>query len=555
VAPREATSLTHGTNAIVAIAAHGPALVLNQAAVDRGFFRCTRFVTASAAADDATRIAHPLREPEVTGLTHADYSLLDEGGLARLGERVPKGRKAALIGRVRRAAGQLVSATVCSDAQMYGTVDAVKRGELTCEVRLRQTEPPRAGDVHATRHGLRGVVGLVLPAADMPFTKEGMAPDLILNPHAFPETMAVGQLLESLFGKLCCLSGALGDGTAFERLDVAAVGDMLQRDHGFHAHGDEIMYDGRSGDMLRTHVFIGPVFFMRLADRVEEAEAEAEAEDATTSALAMGMAQWAKAATGGEREWETCRACGLESALPAGCRACGRQDVATVATPAAFLERLHLAAAAGVTARLDVEADGTDDETQTGGDAETESSDIAQSEAKEKPKKQDDEADEEAADEEDTIDESTDDDEDDKDGEEDTTNESTDKAARVDNKNETLIDYDDANDSDDVKPPPSKSDAPLSELLGGRSNAVEKENDGAPSLSGSDVKVLHIRGSFDLNRRRGGGEDDDDDDDDDGRENEEDDAPNFADDETLACSLSDVYDVDGMSPENGCSRE
>ena len=124
---------------------------------------------------------------------------------------------------------------------------------------------------NSSRHGQKGTVGNILPEADMPFNKDGLKPDLIINPHAIPSRMTIAHLKETLLGKVLIELGMFGDGTSFGNLDVYSIADELQR-CGYESYGNEILYDGQTGRQLETSIFIGPVFYQRLKHMVNDKE-------------------------------------------------------------------------------------------------------------------------------------------------------------------------------------------------------------------------------------------------------------------------------------------
>ena len=131
------------------------------------------------------------------------------------------------------------------------------------KVRTRIHRKPRFGDKFSSRHGQKGTCGNIIPEEDMPFTKEGLKPDIIINPHAIPSRMTIGQLKETLLGKVGLELGMFGDGTSFGNLDVKTIAEELQK-LGYESYGNEIMYNGLTGEQLETSIFIGPVFYQRL---------------------------------------------------------------------------------------------------------------------------------------------------------------------------------------------------------------------------------------------------------------------------------------------------
>jgi DNA-directed RNA polymerase II subunit RPB2 len=131
------------------------------------------------------------------------------------------------------------------------------------KVRTRIFRKPIYGDKFSSRHGQKGTCGNIIPECDMPFTKSGLKPDIIINPHAIPSRMTIGQLKEMLLGKVLLELGLFGDGTSFGNLDVKTIADELLK-LGYESYGNEIMYDGLSGEQMETSIFMGPVFYQRL---------------------------------------------------------------------------------------------------------------------------------------------------------------------------------------------------------------------------------------------------------------------------------------------------
>jgi DNA-directed RNA polymerase II subunit RPB2 len=122
---------------------------------------------------------------------------------------------------------------------------------------------------NSSRHGQKGTCGNIIPECDMPFTKEGLKPDIIINPHAIPSRMTIAQLKETLLGKVLLELGMFGDGTSFGNLDIKTIIGELQK-LGYESHGNEIMYNGLTGEQLETSIFIGPVFYQRLKHMVAD---------------------------------------------------------------------------------------------------------------------------------------------------------------------------------------------------------------------------------------------------------------------------------------------
>jgi len=122
-----------------------------------------------------------------------------------------------------------------------------------------------------SRNGQKGTVGLVISEADMPFTKDGLRPDIIINPHAIPTRMTIGQLVECITGKTCAAYGGFGDCTAFNNRGskIGLFGEYLTK-AGYHSSGNEILYNGMTGEQLESDIFIGPTYYMRLKHMVKD---------------------------------------------------------------------------------------------------------------------------------------------------------------------------------------------------------------------------------------------------------------------------------------------
>ena len=137
------------------------------------------------------------------------------------------------------------------------------------KVRVRIFRKPVLGDKFSSRHGQKGTCGNIIPECDMPFTKDGLRPDIIINPHAIPSRMTIAQLKETLLGKVLLELGLFGDGTSFGNLDIKTIASELQK-LGYESYGNEVMYNGLTGEQLETSIFIGPVFYQRLKHMVSD---------------------------------------------------------------------------------------------------------------------------------------------------------------------------------------------------------------------------------------------------------------------------------------------
>ena len=136
---------------------------------------------------------------------------------------------------------------------------------------MREERIPAIGDKMASRAGQKGTLGLIIPEDDMPFTADGVRPDLIINPHALPSRMTIGQLIESLFGKACTVYGGYGDCTSFASKgpNTDVYGAMLVN-AGYHSSGNQVLYNGMTGEQLYSDIYIGPTYYMRLKHMVKD---------------------------------------------------------------------------------------------------------------------------------------------------------------------------------------------------------------------------------------------------------------------------------------------
>lgn len=255
---------------------------------------------------------------------------------------------------------------------------------------------------NSSAHGQKGVVGMIIPEWDMPFTKDGIRPDIIINPHAFPSRMTIGHLVETVFSKLCCLEGMYGDGTCFIPFDKESVFDGLEHRH-FERHGNEILYNGKTGRQIETEVFFGPIYYYRLkhmvADKMQARGSGPKVllthqptsgrsksgglrigEMERDVLLAYGMSAFAKESMmekSDKYKWGVCRKCGIIANYAprkgiVKCPGCTNQDIIVVETPYSLKLLIQELEAMGLQMRLFTEdmEDTADTDNENSGDEE-----------------------------------------------------------------------------------------------------------------------------------------------------------------------------------------
>jgi DNA-directed RNA polymerase II subunit RPB2 len=279
----------YGINAIVAIMSFTgynveDAILINEGSVHRGIFRTTYFSmyesreeNAEISGNASSKFANIEKNNVIRTKPGFDYSQLDNYGMIK--ENTPLNDKTVVIGKITSNPDDKdlwIDSSVTPKKGQLGFVDKSfitqgEEGSNIAKVRVREERIPAIGDKMASRAGQKGTLGLIIPEKDMPFAADGTRPDLIINPHAIPSRMTIGQIVESLFGKACAIYGGFGDCTAFQvkGSNYATYGPMLTN-AGFHSSGKQLMYNGMTGNQVEADIYMGPTYYMRLKHMVKD---------------------------------------------------------------------------------------------------------------------------------------------------------------------------------------------------------------------------------------------------------------------------------------------
>jgi DNA-directed RNA polymerase beta subunit len=281
---------TYGINAIVAIGSYGgynveDSILFNEGSINRGMFNTTYF-NMYEAREESTKVAGSNIDSRFVNIETKnvinkrpgyDYSQLDDNGLIR--ENTPLDDKIIVIGKVTTNISNpdtFSDASISPKKGQLGYVDKAfitegEEGFRIAKIRIREERLPAQGDKFCSRCGQKGTVGLIIPEENMPFNAEGIRPDIIINPHALPSRMTIGQLVETLMGKACAYYGGFGDCTAFvNKGSKHEIFGSLLRNIGYSSTGNELMYSGETGEQLEMEFFTGPCYYMRLKHMVKD---------------------------------------------------------------------------------------------------------------------------------------------------------------------------------------------------------------------------------------------------------------------------------------------
>ena len=283
----------YGENAIVAIMCYTgynveDAVLVNEGAIKRGLFRTTYYSTYECHEEKVINSEGKVETEKIfTNIENTsniigtkpeyEYNHLDPFGIVTEGTEVHD--KMILIGMSSMVDPKLSLRKDNSKVPKKGQLGIVDKtfitegeeGQRIAKVRVREIRIPAIGDKMASRSGQKGTIGLIIPEADMPFTRDGIIPDIIINPHALPSRMTIGHLVECITGKACSAIGCFGDATAFNNdgTKIAQFGKTLV-DNGFHSSGNDILYNGMTGEQIESEIYFGPTYYMRLKHMVKD---------------------------------------------------------------------------------------------------------------------------------------------------------------------------------------------------------------------------------------------------------------------------------------------
>lgn len=275
-----------GENVIVAIASYTgfnqeDSLLMNKSAIDKGLFRAQALkkyfetIKKNPASSQTGLFMKPDRN-KVDNMKDANYDKLSEEGYAKLETVIKDGD--VIIGMVNPKPSSREDEKPYKDNSMIyksiipGAIDKVitglnNDGYPIIKIRVRSERIPEVGDKFSSRSAQKGTVGFRPHRADMPFTSSGLIPDIIINPNCMPKRMTIGQLIETFLGKVCAIKGVYGDATPFTGVDLKKINKELT-DAGFKPWGVETMYNGMTGQKMKTDIFIGPTYYQRLKQMV-----------------------------------------------------------------------------------------------------------------------------------------------------------------------------------------------------------------------------------------------------------------------------------------------
>ena len=293
--------LPNGENLIVAIATYTgfnqeDSIIVNKSSIERGMFNITKFKsfideeTINKNDNEKTIFKNPIdiiNNGTPMKFKLANWEYIDNNGIPKVNSYINE--EDVILGKVKiieelqdteNIFSKKVTKTVYVDNSIIG--DKIKKGFIDkvfvyknednlnkVKMRFRKSMIPELGDKMSSRAGQKGVCGMIYAQEDMPFNKDGIVPDIIINPHAIPSRMTIGQLIECVLCKLGCKYAMSIDGTTFNNQKTKELFNLLDIKN-IHKYGDEIMYNGFTGEQIPCHIFIGPTYYYRLKHMVSD---------------------------------------------------------------------------------------------------------------------------------------------------------------------------------------------------------------------------------------------------------------------------------------------
>ena len=417
--------MANGYNTIVAIMTYSgfnqeDSIMINKASIHRGlnYLSYYKSITATSkiiSSYERIIFGNPIKlkekigkYDEIIGIKNKDYSIIDDNGFVKKGTYIPQGQEVIIIGMlnvkeiyyehkegvftIQRKKKIYTDISISTDNSLYGTINDVYisnklSGEdsIICKVKFLKIKKPEFGDKHSSRHGQKGVIGMIIPEENMPYTKDGIRPDIIINPHAIPSRMTIGHLVECIYAKLCCIDGILGDATVFIPIDNNSIYNKLENS-GYDKYGNEILYNGYTGKQIETEIFIGPTYYFRLKHMVAEKInsrgtgkvtgltrqptegrrkggglriGEMERDTILSHGISMFI-QESMMERSDKYAWAVCKKCGTLVALNISlnineCNNCNNDDISVIKTPYAFKLLIQEFEAMGIQMRINTE--------------------------------------------------------------------------------------------------------------------------------------------------------------------------------------------------------
>ena len=280
-----------GINVIVAIATYTgynqeDSIMLNKSSVRRGLFTSTYYRTIKEQCNKNLSTGEEeifCKNQGENSHKPQNYDKLEKDGFVKENTFISQGD--VLIGKYMPSKSKGVFTYKDNSFVMknneYGYIDksfsnnryfnnTSSEGYNFAKIKIRNYREPSIGDKLSSKHGQKGSVGMLYDQEDMPFTSTGLVPDIIINPHAIPSRMTIAQLVETILGKACASLGKYGNATPFTDIAIDDIGDILENECNLERNGNEIMYNSRTGEQMKTTIFVGPTYYQRLKHMVHD---------------------------------------------------------------------------------------------------------------------------------------------------------------------------------------------------------------------------------------------------------------------------------------------